>query len=263
MVLEENLNYKFYLLEYILPLSMSNENISRLVLLRGILTITISVVRIYIKHGFSTEDMLFLALCLSYEGVRIAFSQNCPMLNRSYISAIYSPKMLILASALPFWINSLIIIQNEQRLSPERIFWVCLPFVIALTVQSVAESQIFILNRFKKPIIQTGIFSLTRNPEFLTEALIHLCFAILANDLIVWLIFIFVQLPIFYYGLHQKELSLQKIEEWKKYQAEIPQLLPNIFNNKIVNIGSYITLIYIVSRSMNSGVIHLLKTKAK
>lgn len=69
----------------------------------------------------------------------------------------------------------------------------------------VSDCQKYFQLKYKKGLINNGMFKYTRNPNYLGEALLYLSFAICAETLISYLILIFVWSTVFTLNIYVKE----------------------------------------------------------
>jgi protein-S-isoprenylcysteine O-methyltransferase Ste14 len=70
-----------------------------------------------------------------------------------------------------------------------------------------------------------GVFTYTRNPNFLGEILIYASYAILANHWLGYLVLAYATL-FFYSRMHVKDASISRYPEWEAYAAHSDRLIP-------------------------------------
>ena len=92
------------------------------------------------------------------------------------------------------------------------------------------ELKNFILKHDKRRplLINDGLFSITRNPNYLGEILLYGSFATLTNHRISYLIVGFAFVTIFPARMFQKEVSLSKKPGFKEYAKQSNVLLPKV-----------------------------------
>lgn len=79
-------------------------------------------------------------------------------------------------------------------------------------------------------LIGNGLFSRTRNPNYLGEMMIYWAFALLTNHIISYLIMLWAQSIVFTTNIIKKELRLkQKAGYWEHYNQQSNVLIPKLF----------------------------------
>lgn len=63
-------------------------------------------------------------------------------------------------------------------------------------------------------LIRNGIFKLSRNPNYLGEIMVYSSFAILAENQLVWMLFIAIWISLFALRMILKENSLKLKHQW-------------------------------------------------
>lgn len=113
-------------------------------------------------------------------------------------------------------------------------------YVMGVTLMMASDCQkTVILNNVKqRPIlIANGLFSRTRNPNYLGESMLYLSLAVLTNHILSYCIVAFAISSIYSVRILQKELSLrQKAGFWDDYVNRSNILIPKIFGSWIDHI---------------------------
>ena len=109
------------------------------------------------------------------------------------------------------------IANNEPSL--DRIITAVTVYFIGQFLMSGADCQKYYTLKNKKGLISTGLFKLTRNPNYLGEVFIYSSFAIIVDRWEFWGVLWFVWAALFFPRMLVKDLSLSKKEGWKEYDS--------------------------------------------
>lgn len=134
----------------------------------------------------------------------------------------------------------------------ELAFWASACNVVGIFLMIGADVQKYTQLKFKKGLIHTGLFSLTRNPNYLGEMLIYFSFALISKDCWSYIILIVVWCSLFLSSFLMKELSFMKKEGWKQYKENSLILLPRISQDYWKNYLIYVvigTILFFYSRA--------------
>lgn len=100
---------------------------------------------------------------------------------------------------------------NTDVWSKKRVWISVFMYIIGVTVTMTADCQknvILMVEKHRPLLIGNGMFSTTRNPNYLGEMILYFSFALVTNHIYSYSIMIMVFCTIFPAGMYQKELSL-------------------------------------------------------
>ena len=143
----------------------------------------------------------------------------------------------------PFWIGMLFIflplagyyiapyllISRHITLPPYLISLVLFIYTMGIFLHYVSDAQKYYTLKLEKGLIQEGLFSRTRNPNYLGEILIYLAYAIMS---IHWLPFVILAGWVFGFFVRNmlaKDKSLSKYPEFEQYKKQTGLLFPKLF----------------------------------
>ena len=101
-------------------------------------------------------------------------------------------------------------------------------YTLGIFSHYVADAQKYFILRLQKGLINDGLFSRTRNPNYLGEILIYAAFALLAWH---WLPFVILASWIIYFliNMGKKDRSMARHEGFPAYKKNTYQLIPKLW----------------------------------
>jgi len=129
--------------------------------------------------------------------------------------------------------------QSEQNPSAERIFWSVLVYVMGAACMMISDAQKYFCLKHKKGLIDYGMFTHTRNPNYLGEMMLYGSFAIISNRTIPWVILVGVWSSIFLLMMIVKERSFMRKQGWEEYRKRSYILLPKIYGSEFLSFLIY------------------------
>jgi protein-S-isoprenylcysteine O-methyltransferase Ste14 len=105
-----------------------------------------------------------------------------------------------------------------------------LAFAIAMHTLGIAwmiaaDCQKHFSLKYRRGLITEGVFSYTRNPNFLGEIMIYGSYALLAQHWLGWLVFLYACV-VFFSRMLVKDASISRYPEWPAYSARSSLLIP-------------------------------------
>jgi protein-S-isoprenylcysteine O-methyltransferase Ste14 len=94
-----------------------------------------------------------------------------------------------------------------------------------ITWMIAGDCQKYFSLKYRKGLITDGVFSYTRNPNFLGVILIYASYAILADHWLGYLVLAYT-IVFFYSRMHVKDASISRYPEWDAYAARSSRLIP-------------------------------------
>ena len=118
---------------------------------------------------------------------------------------------------------------ENNHFTAERIFWAILLNLIGSVIVFGSDIQKGTQLSLKKGLVSTGLFSRTRNPNYLGELLVYLAFGVLSADWRAYAFLIFVWSTLFIMFMVLKELSFMQKKGWIEYREKSLMFLPRLF----------------------------------
>jgi len=143
--------------------------------------------------------------------------------------------------------------QSEQNPSSERIFWSIIIYVIGACFMMISDAQKYFCLKFKKGLIDYGMFAFSRNPNYLGEMTLYGSFALLSNRWIPWIILISIWSTVFAVMMVIKEMSFRRKDGWEQYKRRSYILLPKIYGSHLWSLLVYGTALVIGIYCYNEG----------
>ena len=132
-----------------------------------------------------------------------------------------------------------------QEASKSRKYLSLFCYIIGVCLTLCADCQKnFILKYHKQPIlIQDGLFSRTRNPNYLGEIFLYGSFATLTNHWLSYAIIAFAYCSIFPARIFQKEVSLKQKSGWTEYAMKSNVLFPKVMG--LTDVHYFVAIIFL------------------
>eukprot|EP00761_Pharyngomonas_kirbyi_P003457 gb/GECH01003461.1/.p1 GENE.gb/GECH01003461.1/~~gb/GECH01003461.1/.p1 ORF type:complete len:207 (+),score=30.44 gb/GECH01003461.1/:1-621(+) len=179
-------------------------------------------------NNFELGPCIYLALHGTYGILWILKDYIYPDPRWQKNEPLYYCVSIFLALAL-FWLNPFWLIKNRYHMSPPWAALCVSMFGFGVFFHFVSDAQKYYTLKFKKGLIDSGMFARCRNINYFGELLIYSSFALAGcnwSGAIVLVAFIIIGwIP----GMKAKERSLSRHPGWKEYQARSGFLFPKLF----------------------------------
>jgi len=156
--------------------------------------------------------------------------------------AIYT-KFFTGSEKLPLWIGTLFIfmplagyylapyllISRHITLPPYLIGLVLFLYTIGVFLHYVSDAQKYYTLQLRKGLIQEGLFSRTRNPNYLGEILIYLSYAMMSFHWLPFLVLAGWIFGFFVRNMLAKDKSLSRHSDFEQYKKKTGILFPKLF----------------------------------
>jgi steroid 5-alpha reductase family enzyme len=127
-----------------------------------------------------------------------------------------------------YYLAPYFLISRHITLPPWTVALVLCLYIVGIFFHYVGDAQKFYILRFKKGLIEDGLFAYTRNPNYLGEILIYLSFAILSWHwmpfcvLAAWVFGFFVR------NMLNKDKGLSRYPTFSEYKLRTGLLFPKL-----------------------------------
>lgn len=181
----------------------------------------------YWFHNWSTEAFVYLGLHASYAMLWLLKS------------AIYPDKSFA-GRRLPFWIGTQVfcllgtyytipylLLSRHVSLQAWVLGVVICCYTVGIFLHFVGDAQKYYTLQVRSGLIEDGLFSRTRNPNYLGETLIYSSFAIASWH---WLSFLVLGgwFCFYFANMRRKDNSLARYPNFASYKAKTGMLLPSV-----------------------------------
>lgn len=128
-----------------------------------------------------------------------------------------------------FWIAPFLICYNSVQLPPYLVGIALMIYTFGVFLHFVGDMQKHCHLKLKPGhLVTDGVWTRTRNPNYLGEMLIYIGFAILANHWIPWIINALFMFGMWVPNMNLKDKSLERYPEFAKWKAQSNQFFPTI-----------------------------------
>jgi len=124
-----------------------------------------------------------------------------------------------------YWLLPYLFLSRHVEPSGPLLFAAVAMHTLGITWMIAGDCQKHFSLKYHKGLITDGVFSYTRNPNFLGETLIYSAYAILANHWLGYLVLAYAIL-IFYSRMYAKDASISRYAEWDAYVARSNRMIP-------------------------------------
>jgi len=118
---------------------------------------------------------------------------------------------------------------DVRTLPPYLVGLVLFLYIMGVFLHYMSDAQKYYILQNKKGLIDYGLFSRTRNPNYLGEILIYVSYAIISLH---WLPFAVLGCWVFGFfarNMIKKDKSMSRYSEWKEYKKRVGCYCPNLF----------------------------------
>jgi protein-S-isoprenylcysteine O-methyltransferase Ste14 len=124
-----------------------------------------------------------------------------------------------------YWLLPYLFVSRHLDPSGPELFLAIAMHTLGITWMIAADCQKHFSLKYHRGLITEGVFTYTRNPNFLGEILIYASYALLAAHWLGWLVLAYATL-FFYSRMCVKDASLSRYPGWEAYTARSNRLVP-------------------------------------
>ena len=182
-----------------------------------------------IYSNWSVEAFIYLALHGTYSLLWLIKQELYPDRRFDQRQPIAIAILFIFIPLAGYYLAPFLLISQHVTLPPYVIGGVLCLYIVGIFLHYVGDAQKYYTLRYHKGLIQEGLFSKTRNPNYLGEILIYVSFAILSWH---WLPFLILGDWIFGFfvkNMRVKDRSLARYPEFEQYRESTGLLFPKLF----------------------------------
>ena len=136
-----------------------------------------------------------------------------------------------------YWLFPLILIspwfhKDGFGVSPWFLGLCILIHTLGVVIMMISDAQKYYTLKSRPGLIKEGMFSRTRNPNYLGEMLVYVSYALMAGHWLGWAVLAWVWSGYFLVNMILKDRSLSRYEGWEVYKKQSWILLPKIHGFK-------------------------------
>ena len=192
------------------------------------IVIPVVIAFMFIYDNFSTPAFVYLALHGTYAILWLIKENTYPDRRFEEKIPVFAAVLFVFVPLAAYLVAPYILIA-EHIVPPPPVVGASISLTMfGIFLHYVSDAQKYYTLRERKGLITDGLFSRTRNPNYLGEILIYSGFALLSMH---WLPFLILAVWVFGYFLRnmwQKDKSLSRYEGWEEYKKNSGLLLPKI-----------------------------------
>lgn len=178
--------------------------------------------------NWSTEAFVYLSLHGTYAVLWLIKEALYPDRRFQDVQPLWVGALFVFLPLAVYYIAPYLLISRHIALQPYVIGLAISLYTLGIFLHYVADAQKFYTLRLRPGLIEDGLFSRTRNPNYLGEILIYVSFAILSWH---WLPFVVLAawvVGFFLRNMWAKDRSLARHPGFAAYKSRTGLLLPKI-----------------------------------
>lgn len=137
--------------------------------------------------------------------------------------------LFIFAPLAGYYVAPYLLMSRHSTLPPYLIAVVLFLFTSGIFLHYVADAQKYYTLKLQKGLLQEGLFSRTRNPNYLGEILIYSVFVLMSSHWIPYLTLAAWVFGFFVRNMLKKDRSLSRYPQFIEYKKRTDLLLPKLF----------------------------------
>lgn len=179
--------------------------------------------------NWSTEAFVYLSIHGTYSLLWLVKETTYPDRRFEEQQPLWIGILFIFFPLAGYYAAPYLLISRHPSLPPFLIGIVLFLFTIGMFLHYVGDAQKFYTLKLKKGLIEEGLFSRTRNPNYLGEILIYTAFALMSLH---WLPFVILAGWVFGFfvrNMFKKDRSLSRHPGFEAYKKRTGMLFPKLF----------------------------------
>ncbi|HEX3680963.1 MAG TPA: DUF1295 domain-containing protein [Bryobacteraceae bacterium] len=194
-----------------------------------ILVIPVVLGLMLIFNNWSTEAFVYLALHGTYSLLWLMKQTYYPDRRFAEKVPVWIGILFIFVPLAGYYIAPYLLISRHVTLPPYVFAIVIFLYVMGIFFHYVSDAQKFYTLRERKGLIEDGLFSRTRNPNYLGEISIYLSYAIMSMHWIPFLVLAAWVFGFFVRNMLAKDKSLSRRPGFLDYKNRTGLLFPKLF----------------------------------
>jgi steroid 5-alpha reductase family enzyme len=194
-----------------------------------ILVIPLVLGMMWIYQNWSTEAFIYLSLHGTYSVLWLIKHALYPDKRFDQKQPLWIGIIFIFFPLAGYYIAPYLLISRYLTLPPYLFCVVLTTYTIGIFLHYVSDAEKFYTLKLQEGLIEEGLFSRTRNPNYLGEILIYVAYALMSLHWLPFLILAGWVCGFFGRNMLAKDRSLSRFSEFAKYKKRTGILFPRLF----------------------------------
>lgn len=179
--------------------------------------------------NWSTEAFIYLSIHGTYSLLWLVKEATYPDRRFEERQPFWIGTLFIFLPLAGYYVAPYLLISGHLSLPPYLIGVVLFLFTSGMFLHYVGDAQKYYTLKLKKGLIEEGLFSRTRNPNYLGEILIYISFALMSLHWLPFLILAGWVFGFFIRNMLKKDRSLSRHPGFDEYRKRTGLLFPKLF----------------------------------
>ena len=180
-------------------------------------------------NNWSTEAFIYLSIHGTYSLLWLIKQSLYPDKRFDQKQPLLIGVLFIFLPLAGYYIAPYLLISRHLTLPPYLIGLVLFLYTLGVFLHYVSDAQKYCTLQFRKGLIQDGLFSRTRNPNYLGEILIYVAYATMSLHWLPFLVLAGWVFGFFVKNMLAKDKSLSRYPEFEPYKKKTGLLFPKLF----------------------------------
>jgi protein-S-isoprenylcysteine O-methyltransferase Ste14 len=194
-----------------------------------ILVIPVVLGMMWIYQNWSTEAFVYLSIHGTYSLLWLIKQTYFPDHRFDQNQPVWIGGLFIFLPLAGYYIAPYLLISRHLTLPPWLIGLVLFLYILGIFLHYVGDAQKYYTLQARKGLITDGLFSQTRNPNYLGEILIYLSYAIMSLHWLPFLVLAAWVFGFFVKNMLAKDKSLSRYPEFSEYKKKTGLVIPKLF----------------------------------
>jgi steroid 5-alpha reductase family enzyme len=194
-----------------------------------ILVVPVVLGMMWFYQNWSTEAFIYLSIHGTYTLIWLIKDALYPDKRFDEKQPFWIGVIFIFLPLAGYYIAPYLLISRHITLPPYLIGLVLFLYIMGVFLHYVSDAQKYYTLQAKKVLIQEGLFSRTRNPNYLGEILIYISYALMSLHWLPFLVLAAWVLGFFVRNMLAKDMSLSRYPEFAAYKKKTGLVLPKLF----------------------------------
>ena len=180
-------------------------------------------------HNWSTPAFVYLALHGTYSLLWLMKQTYFPDRRFEQRLPFWTGVSHVFLPLAGYYVAPFLLISRHVTMPPVGFAVVLFVYIVGIFFHYVSDAQKFFTLELRKGLIETGLFSRTRNPNYLGEIAIYTAYAMMSEH---WLPFLILGAWVFGFfvpNMRKKDQSLSRHPGFAEYKSRTGLLFPKIF----------------------------------
>jgi protein-S-isoprenylcysteine O-methyltransferase Ste14 len=194
-----------------------------------ILVVPVVLGLMWFYQNWSTEAFIYLSIHGTYSMLWLIKHALYPDRRFDEKKPVLIGVFFIFLPLAGYYIAPYLLISRHIALPPYLVGLALSLYSMGIFLHFVSDAQKYYTLQAKKGLIQEGLFSRTRNPNYLGEILIYIAYAIMSLHWLPFLVLAGWVFGFFVRNMFAKDKSLSRYAEFPEYKKKTGLVLPKFF----------------------------------